>query len=122
MQQVDVQGVALNPLTTIEQAAQGTNLPRKSNSQGGFERVHRAHLVGHRAYPANAGGDIRDFLKGAPPKEGFEEARRLEDVYLHFAQFPAHRADVNPALAFNTGQIFNLDCFLTVRIFGRHST
>jgi hypothetical protein len=96
------------------------NLRRKSKSQGGFKRMHGAHLIGHRANPANAGCDIRDFLKIATAKEGFEEPRRLEYVQLHFAQFPALGPDVNPALAFNTGQIINLDCLLTIRVFTRH--
>src|SRR5208337_5286852 len=120
VQKVDVQGVALNPFATIKQTAQGTNLGRRSNSQGGFEGVHRAHLVGHGADAADAGYNIGDFLKVTTAKEGFEEPRRLENVYFNFAKFPALRPDVNPALAFNAGQIFNLDCLFTVRVFARH--
>src|SRR5208337_3415044 len=80
VQKVDVQGVALNPFATIEQAAQGTNLRRRSNSQGGFNGVHRAHLVCHRADAADASYNVWNFLKGATAKKGFEEPRRLENV------------------------------------------
>src|SRR5208337_173375 len=114
VQKVDVQGVALNPFATIEQAAQGANLGRRSNSQSRFDGVHRAHLVGHRADAADAGYNVGDFLKVATAKESLEETWRLENVYLHFAQFPALRPDVNPAFAFNAGQIFNLDCLTRV--------
>jgi len=44
--------------------------------------VAGAHLVGDRADPADAGGDVGSLLVRTAAKERLEESRRLEDLEL----------------------------------------
>ena len=54
-----------------------------------------AHLVGHRADAADAGGDVGHLGDGTAPQERLEEPRRFEDAQLHV---------VHPAIAQADGQ------------------
>ena len=104
-----MQGVALNPLRTIEQAAQQTNFRPRLDAQRHFERVRRAHLVGDGTDAADARRDVGNFLEMPPAQEGFEKARRLEDIQLDLAQLAAFGAHVQAALALDARQVIHLD-------------
>ena len=80
VEHIDVQGVALDPLAAVEQAAQGAELPVDLDAVGVLHGVDGAHLVGDRADAADAGGDIGGLGEVPAAQERLEEARRLEDL------------------------------------------
>ena len=66
-----------------------------------------AHLVSHRADPANAGGDVRHFLEVAPAQKGLKEAGWLEDVQLDVTQFATFGADIEAPFAFHPREVLD---------------
>jgi hypothetical protein len=91
MQQVDVQGVALDPLSAVEQAAKIGDRSGDLDPAGRLDGQARAHLVGHRADPADARGDVGRFGVLPPAQERLEEPRRLVDLQPHVLDgAPAH--------------------------------
>ena len=54
MQQVNVQGVTLDPLSAVEQTAKIGDRSRDHDPAGRLDGQARAHLVGDRADPADA--------------------------------------------------------------------
>ncbi len=83
MEHVDVQGVALDPLAAVDEAAQVANRPLVDRDPAGvLHRPHRAHLVGDGADPADPGGDVRRLGECAPAQQRLEEPRRLVDAQL----------------------------------------
>ena len=56
MQQVDVQGVAVDPFPAVQQPAQRHQFGIQRHPAGVFDRVASAHLVGHRADSTDPGG------------------------------------------------------------------
>ena len=79
----DMECMTLDPLTAVEEAAQGTQLASDLDTARVLHRLHRAHLVRDRADAADAGRDVGRLGEGAAAKEGLEEPRRLVDVELH---------------------------------------
>ena len=80
VQQVDVQGLALDPLPAVQQPAQRRQLPVHDDAAGVLDRSAGAHLVGDRADPAHPGGDVGRLGVGASAQERLEEARRFVDL------------------------------------------
>ena len=104
VQQVDVQRVALDPLAAVEQPAQQPDLLRNRYAAGVLDRQARAHLVGDRADPADAGGDVRRLGPGPAAQERLEEPRRLEDAQLDVGDLAVVDDDVHGALALDPGE------------------
>ena len=104
-----MEGVGLDPLTAIKEAAQVPQGAGDLHSQSVLHGVHRAHLVGHRADAADAGGDIRGFVELPASQESLEEPGRLEDLQLDFGHGAAFDPEVEAAFALHPGQHIDLD-------------
>src|SRR6185437_13814375 len=83
MQQVHVQGMAGNPLATVEEPAQSRDLRGDLDAARVLDGQTSAHLVCHRADPANARGDVGWLEVSAVAQERLEEPGRLVNVQLH---------------------------------------
>jgi hypothetical protein len=79
-QQVDVQGMALQPLSAVHQPPHPNHPGRGLHPEGLLQGLHGSHLVRHRADAADAGHDIQHLLMPAALQELLEVARRLEDA------------------------------------------
>ena len=77
MQHVDMQSVALDPLTTIKEAAKKPDRRIDAHTQSTLHRVHRTHLVGDGTDAANSRGDVGRFRKMTPSQKRFEQSGRL---------------------------------------------
>ncbi len=80
VQQVDVQRVALDPLAAVQQPAQQPYLLGNRYTTSVLDRQARAHLVGDRADPTDAGRDVRRLGPGPAAQERLEEPRGFEDA------------------------------------------
>ena len=109
VEQIDMQGVALDPLRAVEQPAEHADLRTGPDPQSRFQRMDSAHLVSHRTDPADARGNVGHFLEMAPAQESFKKAGRLEDVQLDVAQFPALGANIEATFTFHPCEVFNLN-------------
>ena len=105
----DVQGVALDPLSAVEEPPERAKLAADLDAAGHLHRRYRAHLVGDRADPADPGGDVGDLREAAPAQEGLEEAGRLIDVELDLLDLSAGDAHDHGALALDAGERVGLD-------------
>ena len=111
VQHVDVQGVALDPFSAVEQAAQQANAGVDANAQRALDGVNRAHLIRDRTDAADAGGDVGRFREVPAAQQGFEEAGRLVDLQLHVGHAIAGQLDVERAFAFHAGEGFHMNRF-----------
>ena len=80
VEEVDVEGVAFDPLAAVEEAAERPRLRVDADPEQVLEPVDRAHLVGDRTDAADAGDDVDDLVGRSPHDELLEVARRLEDA------------------------------------------
>ncbi len=110
VQQIDVQGVAFDPLPAVEQPAQRPDALVYGHAAGVFDRRAGAHLVGHRTDPADPGGDVGRFGEGPAAQESLEEARRLVDLELHVGDPPVTHLYVHSPLALHPGQGADVKC------------
>ena len=108
-QHVHVQRVTLDPLAAVVEAAQGAHARVDDDAERLLERVHGAHLVRHRADAADARRQVGDLVGVAAAQEGFEEARRLEDLQAQVGHLPALDRDVQRALALDACQRVHRD-------------
>src|SRR5262249_8946637 len=115
VEEIDVEGVTLDPLPAVEEAAQGAELTADLDTAGGFDRVDGAHLVGNGADAADAGGDVRRLGVLTTAQEGFEESGRFEDAQFHVDDAVVADGDVERAFAFDAGQIVDPNRALPVR-------
>lgn len=69
MQQVDVECLALDPLTAVQQAAQGGELSVDDGAARVLHGAAGAQLVGDRADPADAGGEVRGSVWARPRRK-----------------------------------------------------
>jgi hypothetical protein len=109
VQQVDVQGVALDPLAAIEQAAQAADFRRHGDAERGLQRVNAAHLIRDRTDAADPGRDVGHVLQGASAEQRLEQPRRLVNLESNVFHVLAAHLDVQSAFAFDAGQGFDLD-------------
>ena len=98
VQQVDVEGVALDPLAAVEQAAKHAHRGVDGDPGQVLERVDARHLVRDRADPADARDDVEDLVRRPPDDELLEVARRLEDRELRLGHLSV--ADDQPERSF----------------------
>ena len=109
MQHVDVEHVAFDPFATIEKPAQLAQRSVNLDTENLLHRVHRTHLVGHRADTADASRDVGCFHIGTAAQKRFVETRRFKDpefCSLHSAIANDH---LECAFALHAGEIVYLD-------------
>src|SRR3990172_3771613 len=106
---MDMQAMTLHPLTTVNHPAHRTYPWTGITGKDLLNRMHGAHLVGHRAYTANTRHDIRNFMVAASFKEFFKQPRRLIDTQLQSLDAVITNAQSQRALAFNTGKGRDVD-------------
>ena len=82
VEEVHVQGVALDPLPAVQKAAQRADLRVDLDAEQVLEGVDRGQLVGDGADPADPGDDVDDLVGRPADDQPLEEARRLEDPEL----------------------------------------
>ena len=105
----DVQRVALDPLAAVEEPAQRAELAVDLDAADLLHRLHGAHLVGDRADPADAGGDVGRLGEVPAAQERLEEARRLVDLELHVRHDAVVDLHEHRALALDAGQVVGPD-------------
>jgi len=108
MQHDDMESVALDPFTAIDEPPQRAELAFNLDAEGRLDGMHRTHLVGDGADAANARHDIGRLFIAAPAQQGLEKARWLEDAQGRRRHLPVGNGEVERALAFDPGQIVNL--------------
>src|ERR1039457_1488134 len=109
MQEVHVQGVALDPLAAVQEAAQLLHLGADGGPKSVLDGGARRHLVGNRADAADAGRNVRDLLVVPPGQEGLEKPWRLENVERHLCHRTVLHYDVEPTLALQPGPGANIE-------------
>ena len=109
VEQVDVEGVALDPLAAVEQPSQCPDRRVDLDAEGVLERVDRGHLVGDRADPADPGHDVDDLVGRPADDEPLEVARRLEDLEVGLLDDPVPDPEPQRALALDPGQSRDVD-------------
>jgi len=80
---MDVERMALDPLTAVEQPTEGGDLVSDGHSAGVFDREASTRLVSNRADPADPRRDVRWLGVSPALQEGLEETRRLKDLELY---------------------------------------
>ena len=104
VQQVDVQRVTFDPLSAVEQPAKIGDRSGDLDPAGRLDRQACAHLVGHRADPADARGDVGRLGVPPPAQERLEEPGRLVDLQPHVLDGARAHPHVHRALTLNPGQ------------------
>ena len=107
VQQVDMQGVALDPFAAVQESPEGPHLRVHPDAEQALERMHRRHLVGDGADAADPGDDVDDLVPGAPDDEALEVARCLEDVQAGLCDLAATHGQAQASLALHAGDIGN---------------
>ena len=93
----DVQDVALDPLTAVEEPPEVANGTRDGDPAGVLHRVDGAHLVGDGTDAADPRGDVGRLGEMPPPEERLEEPGRLEDPELDLFDLVSLDADEHTA-------------------------
>ena len=109
VEEVDVEGVALDPLGAVEEPSEGADLGMDRDVEEVLERVDRAHLVGHRADAADPGDDVDDLVRRPADDERLEVAGRLEDREVGLLDHAVADAQMERALALDAGQVLDLE-------------
>ena len=104
MEEADVQDVALDPFAGVEQPTQLVELTVDGHPGDPFECGRRGHLVGDRADPTDACGDVDRFTEAAPAQERLEESRWLVDLQAEVGDHVVANFDVQRTLAFDAGE------------------
>lgn len=104
VQHVDVQGLALDPLAAVQQAAQGSQLSVDDHAARVLDGTTGAHLVGDGADPADAGGEIGRLRVRSSPEEGLEEPRWLVDLESRLDDGAVVDPQVQRGLTLDTGE------------------
>lgn len=107
VQQVDMQGVALDPFPAVQQPAQVGDRAFDGDAAGVLEGQARAHLVGDGANAADPGGDVRRLGVGSAAQERLEETGRLVDVQAGLFDTVAASPQVQGAFTFDPGQFLD---------------
>ena len=119
VQEVDVQHVALDPLTAVEEIPKLAQRVVDLDAACGLERVARTHLIRDGADAADASGDVDGLGVVAADQEALEEARWLENAQPHVDQFTFVHLDDETALTFHAGE--RLDTESTGAMFVGHA-
>ena len=112
MEHVDVEGVALDPLAAVEEAAERANGGVNFDAEGVLERVDGTHLVGDGADPADARDDVDDLVRRPPNDESLEVPRRFEDAERGLDDGAVLDAQAQRAFAFHPGDVRDVEAML----------
>ncbi len=103
VQEVEMQGVALDPLPAVEQPAKGADGRFDRDPGQVFEGVDGGHLVGHRADPADARDDVEHLVRRPSDDQLLEVARCLEDGQVRLDDATVLDDQPERALALDAG-------------------
>ena len=109
VEEVHMQGVALDPLAAVQQPAQGRDRRVDLDAGRVLERVDGAHLVGDRADPADARDDVQDLVRRPAANQPFEVAWCLEDPEVRLDDVAVLDDQPERALAFHAGETLDLE-------------
>ncbi len=109
MQEVDVQRVALDPLTAVQQPAQRRHRVADFDAASVLHRQARRHLVGDGADPADPRRDVGGFAEVPAHEHRLEEARWLEDIQRDVADASVAHDDAQRALALDASDALSAD-------------
>ena len=109
VQQEDVEGVRLDPLTAIHQPPQGPDRLRDVDFERVLHRVEGAGHVGDRTDAADPGRDIRCLGERAAAQESLEEAGWLVDLQLDVFDVAVADPNLHRTLALDPGQGLGAD-------------
>ena len=104
VQEVDVQGVALDPLAAVEEPAQAPDAFVDLDTERVLHGRARAHLVGDRADAADPGGDVGGLVVAPADEQCLEEPRWLEDLEGDVGDDAVSHLDPQRPLALHPGQ------------------
>ncbi len=104
VEEPDVQDVALDPLTGVEQPAKLPELTVDGHAGDPLERGRRRHLIRDRADPTDPRRDVDRLTEAPPPQERLEEPGRLVDLEAKVGDDVVLDLDVQRAFAFDSGQ------------------
>src|SRR5215469_7741384 len=109
VQEVDVQRVAFDPFTAVEEPSERRYLRGYAGLAGVLDRLARAHLVGDRANAADPRGDVGRLGVLPAAQQRLEEPGRLVDVEPRSGHLPVADDDLEAALALDSGQSGHAD-------------
>ena len=104
MKEMNMQRVALDPLATVEEAAEVADTGRRLDVERRLERSAGGHLVGHRTDPADPGDEVGHLVDGTADEELLEEPGGLVDVELDDLDALFTDANAKRSLPLNPGQ------------------
>ena len=104
VQHIDVQGVAGDPLTAVQQPSQRRDGVAGGDIAGVLDRVPGTGLVGHWADAADPRGDVGDLGVLAAAQERLEEPGWLVDLQFGGEYLAVLHDDAQRSLAFDPGQ------------------
>ena len=108
VEQMHVEGVALDPLAVVEEPAEPADPGGDLHAQRPLQRLAGRQLVGHRTDPANPGHDVGHLADLAAANEPLEEPRRLVDRELGDLHGPVDHADAQRSFPFHSGERLHL--------------
>ena len=109
VQHIDMQRMALDPFTTVEEPPQFAQLPTNRDTQCLLHRVYSAHLVSHWTNATDARGNIRSLCIHATTQQRLKEARRLVDPQFHIHHLVALDFYIQGTFPFNTSKGIHFD-------------
>ena len=109
MEEVDMEGVALDPFPPVEQPAQGSDGRGDLHAKRIFQSLAGGELVGDRADAADPGRDVGHLGKGAAAEETFEEPGRLVDIEFGDLDPSIPHADAQGSLALHSRKRLHAD-------------
>ena len=109
MEQVDVEGMALNPFAAVEQSAQRDDGGGDLHTECLLQSLTGGQLVGDRTDAADSCGDVGHLGESPATEEPFEESGRFVDV--EFGNLDAALIHANPqrALSFDTRERLHVE-------------
>ena len=105
VEHVQVERVALDVLTAVQEPPQGPHRGVDLEPVEVLERVDRRHLVRDRADPADAGHDVDHLVAGPPDDEALEVPGRLEDAEARLEDLATPDVEGQRALALDAGDV-----------------
>jgi hypothetical protein len=109
VEQVDVEGMALDPLAAVQEAAQGGDPVVDTDPVRVLHGQTSAHLVGHRADPADPRRDIGCLGGPSAPEHRLEVPWRLEDGEGDVLDDTVTHVDPEGPLPLDPGQAVDRD-------------
>ena len=109
MEQVDVQGMALDPLAAVQQPAQGHDGRVDGHAASVLDRRAGAHLVSDRADAADARGDLRRLAVASPPSSASKNLGGSKMLSATSPTSPSRTSTCNVAFPFDARQAIDVE-------------